>query len=97
MTKQKKPDLISQPALGDLLLIHPPYDDWYLREAYIGEGGERRARLIDQDQSRDRLYKKGRRLAKSQSGRLLQLIKAEVKGNKELNTWEVIADYLGEK
>ena len=96
MTKRTKPHVVPQPALGDLLLVHPPYDNWFLRKVYISEDGERRARLIDQDQNRDVVYKEGLRQAESQKGRLLQLIKLEIKGDKEVNTWEVIADYLGE-
>jgi hypothetical protein len=97
MAKKKKPPLISQPALGDFLLVHVPYDDWFLRKVYISEGGERRARLIDQDQNRARLYKVGLRQARSEQGRLLQLIKSEIRGSKELYEWEVIADYVTEQ
>ena len=97
MAKKKKPQLVSEPSLGDVLLIHTPFDNWFLRQTYIAEDGERRARLIREDQKRDSLYKAGLSQAKTQKGRLLQLIKSEITGNKEINTWEVIADYLDEE
>ena len=93
MTK-KKPLVVSQPALGDFLLVHVPYDNWFLRKVYLSEGGERGARLIDQSQSLDKLAKIGRRQAKSAKGRLLQLIKSEIKGSREVNRWEVLDDFV---
>jgi hypothetical protein len=82
------------PSLGDVLLIHPPYDHWFLRRAYISEGGERNASLIAQDPSRDKMYKRALSEAKKQKGRVLLLTRAELKGDKEITTWTVVADYL---
>jgi hypothetical protein len=91
---KKKSRRVSQPSLGDVLLLHVPYDDWFLRKVYISEGGERGARLIDQDPNRSRLYKLGTSQAKRDKGRLLQLMKSEINGSKESNSWEVVADFL---
>ena len=55
-----------------------------------GEDGGRHARLIDQDMNRERLYILGLAEAKSEKGRLLQLVKSEIKANKEVNTWAVL-------
>jgi len=91
MTKKKR---AVEPALGDFLLVHVPFDHWFLRQVYLSEGGERGARLIDQNQSLEKLSKIGRRQAKGAKGRLLQLIKSEIKGTKEINTWEVLDDFV---
>lgn len=90
MTKKQR-SLPVEPSLGDYLLIHVPFDKWFLRKFYLGEDGGRHARLIDEDMNRDRLYILGLAEAKSEKGRLLQLVKSEIKANKEVNTWEVLA------
>jgi hypothetical protein len=82
------------PSLGDVLLIHPPYDDWFLRRAYISEGGERNASLIAQDPNREKMLKKALSEAKKLKGRVLLLTRYEVKNDKETTAWTVVADYL---
>jgi len=77
-----------------VLLIHPPYDDWFLRRAYISEGGERNANLIAQDRNRDKMFKKAMSEAKKLKGRVLLLTRYALDGDKEVTTWTVVADYL---
>jgi len=83
------------PSLGDVLLIHAPYDDWYLRRAYISEGGDQNARLIAQDRNREKMLKKAVSEAKKLKGRVLLLTRFELEGDKEIAAWTVVADYLG--